>query len=158
MKTFETQEDFENTLGNELRETIKKLSDVKDMVERFDKDIKECNKLASKNLEIGTAIEELKKEKKEIENKKVDNEAQIEELKKQIANFENDIKRLENLKGEYEKIVNSNKDGKVNGLDVSVKDAKHEFDKLKNKIDVINKDKEKLEDKKDSLVNENVCL
>ncbi len=155
MKTFETQEDFENTLGNELRETIKKLSDVKDMVERFDKDIKECNKLALKNLEIGTAIEELKKEKKEIENKKVDNEAQIEELEKQIANFENDIKRLENLKGEYEKIVNSNKDGKVNGLDVSVKDAKHEFDKLKNKIDVINKNKEKLKDKKDLLINEN---
>ena len=55
IKTFETQEDFENTLGNELRETINKLSDVKDMVERFDKDIKECNKLASKNLEIATA-------------------------------------------------------------------------------------------------------
>lgn len=156
LKTFDNQEEFKNILGKKIEEQINKLSDVKKILSQYNNDFKDYSEEDSKYSEISSAIDLNNKNIEDIKTNQIpDIEKQIDKTVKEKEDIQLDINRYEKNKLEYQKIVDSNKEGVINGITVSVKDANHEIEKLNKKIKECNNNIKEIEKKQD-LLNRNI--
>lgn len=160
LKQFKDEADFDNSLGSQIKETIKKDDAVQ-------KEVKELNKLLSTNSINNSEVNEYNENKKQ--NLKVIDDLNQSKAKAQetidinnslIASYEADKKDKETRKAEIEtklkdKDANLSNDEK-DELNNEFNDLKHEIDKLKKQI-VTRKDENKhlksLNDDRDKEIN-----
>ena len=138
LNPFKNEEDFENTLGIEIRNTIENFSLVKDKVKEFKNRYKDYNSKIDNNTKVDEAISALEEKINTIEKTTIPSlEKEYNEFIKEKDLLQRDSDYYYNLMKTHQQVIDDNKNNDQHKQEVE--DAFYEIKKITKKIDELKK-------------------